>query len=182
MELITWRKPLLTLLFAGGTCAAVCVTIPTYIIPLYFQFTASGGSLESGVRLLPFVCLLVFSCVTGGFLASRVGYYIPWYILGGSLCLVGSALMYTANQHTSASAIYGFSSLIGLGSGMYLQTGHSVAQAKVPESKVPAAVAFTTTAQLNGMTLALVLAQCAFVNAAAKRKSFIFIPLQRKPC
>lgn len=137
---------MLTLLFACGCCAGVYMTIPTYIIPLYFQFTASDGSLESGVRLLPFVCLLIFSCVTGGFLASRVGYYIPWYILGGALCLVGSALMYTVNQHTSASAIYGYSSLIGLGSRMYLQLSHSVAQAKVPPNKVPAAVAFTTTA------------------------------------
>ena len=140
------------------------MTVPTYIIPLYFQFTASDESLQSGVRLLPFVCLLVFSRVGGGFL-------IPWYILGGALCLVGSALMYTIHPQSSAGATYGYSALISLGSGMYLQLGHAVAQAKVKPEKVPAAIAFTTTAQLNGLTFALVIAQCVFVTEAAKRKS-----------
>jgi Na+/melibiose symporter-like transporter len=171
VELVSWRKPLLTLLFICGCCTGVCVTVPTYIIPLYFQFTASDESLQSGVRLLPFVCLLVFSCVGGGFLTSRLGYYIPWYIMGGALCLVGSALMYTIRPHSSAGATYGYSALLGLGAGMYLQLGHAVAQAKVKPEKVPAAVAFTTTAQLNGLTFALVIAQCVFVNEAAKSKS-----------
>ncbi|KAA8651074.1 hypothetical protein EYZ11_012639 [Aspergillus tanneri] len=169
VELVEWRRPLMNLLFICGSCAGVCVTVPTYIIPLYFQFTASDESLQSGVRLLPFVCLLVFSCVIGGFLTSRIGYYIPWYIMGGALCLVGSALMYAVKATTSAGTIYGFSALIGLGSGMYLQLGHAVAQAKVAAEKVPAAVVFTTTAQLNGLTFALVIAQCVFVNEAAKR-------------
>ncbi|EFR00428.1 MFS transporter [Nannizzia gypsea CBS 118893] len=167
VELVSWRKPLLSLLFLCGCCTSVCVTVPAYIIPLYFQFTAGDKSLESGVRLLPFVCLLVFSCVGGGILASRTGYYLPWYLAGGALCLVGSALMYTVNSGTSPGAIYGFSALIGLGSGMYLQLGHSIAQAKVSLDKIPAAIAFTTTAQLNGMTIALVIAQCVFVNMAA---------------
>lgn len=171
VELVTWRQPFLSLQFLCECCAAICVTIATYIIPPYFQFTASDGSLKSGVRLLPFVCLLVFSCVCGGFLTSRIGYYIVFFIAGGALVLIGSALMYTVNTQTTTGAIYGFSALIGLGSGMYLQLGHSVAQAKVPPSQVPAAVAFTTIAQLNGMTVVLVLAQCVFVSEAAKRKS-----------
>ncbi|DAA72516.1 TPA_exp: putative MFS drug efflux transporter [Trichophyton benhamiae CBS 112371] len=167
VELVSWCKPVLSLIFLCGCCTSVCVTIPAYIIPLYFQFTAGDKSLESGVRLLPFVCLLVFSCVGGGILASRAGYYLPWYLAGGALCLVGSALMYTVNPGTAPGAIYGFSALIGLGSGMYLQLGHSVAQAKASLDKIPAAIAFTTTAQLNGMTIALVIAQCVFVNKAA---------------
>ncbi|KAH2547221.1 hypothetical protein KXW97_000362 [Aspergillus fumigatus] len=173
VELVSWRKPLLTLLFICGCCTGVCVTVPTYIIPLYFQFTASDESLQSGVRLLPFVCLLVFSCVGGGFLTSRLGYYIPWYIMGGALCLIGSALMYTIHPHSSAGTIYGYSALIGLGAGMYLQIGHAVAQAKVKPEKIPAAVAFTTTAQLNGLTFALVISQCVFVNEAAKRIAWV---------
>lgn len=170
VELVSLRRPLLTVLFICGCCTGVCVTVPTYVIPLYFQFTASDESLQSGVRLLPFVCLLVFSCVTGGYLAGRLGYYIPWYIMGGGLCLIGSALMYTIKPSSSTGATYGYSSLIGLGSGMYLQLGHAVAQAKVKPEKLPAAVAFTTTAQLNGLTFALVISQCVFVNEAAKRK------------
>ncbi|OJJ52729.1 hypothetical protein ASPSYDRAFT_188488 [Aspergillus sydowii CBS 593.65] len=173
VELVSLRQPLLTVLFVCGCCTGVCVTVPTYVIPLYFQFTASDESLQSGVRLLPFVCLLVFSCVTGGYLAGRLGYYIPWYIMGGVLCLIGSALMYTIKPSSSTGATYGYSSLIGLGSGMYLQLGHAVAQAKVKPEKLPAAVAFTTTAQLNGLTFALVISQCVFVNEAAKRIGWV---------
>ncbi|KAL4762210.1 putative MFS transporter [Aspergillus foveolatus] len=173
VELVSWRQPLLSLLFVCGCCTGVCVTVPTYVIPLYFQFTEADESLQSGVRLLPFVCLLVFSCVSGGYLAGRLGYYIPWYIMGGGFCLIGSALMYTIKPSSGPGATYGYSSLIGLGAGMYLQLGHAVAQAKVKPEKVPAAVAFTTTAQLNGLTFALVLSQCVFVNEAAKRIGWI---------
>ncbi|EOD45517.1 putative mfs drug efflux protein [Neofusicoccum parvum UCRNP2] len=168
VELVSWKNPLLTSVFICGCCTGVGVTVPTYIIPLYFQFTASDGSLDSGVRLLPFVCLLVFACVGGGFTISKVGYYTPWYILGGALTLVGSALMYTVDSTTSVSAVYGYTAILGLGAGMYLQLGHSVAQAKVTPAQMPAAVAFTTTAQLNGLTFALVLAQCVFLNEAVK--------------
>ncbi|EKG10400.1 Major facilitator superfamily [Macrophomina phaseolina MS6] len=170
VELVSWRKPFLTSIFICGCCTGVGVTVPTYIVPLYFQFTSSDGSLDSAVRLLPFVCLLVFACVGGGFVLPFFGYYIVFYILGGILCIIGSALMYTVGPDTSTGAIYGYTAILGLGAGMYLQLGHSVAQAKVPEEKLPAAVAFTTTAQLDGLTFALVLAQCVFTNEAVKSK------------
>jgi MFS family permease len=171
VEMVSWRQPLMVMVFICGCAATVCITVPTYMIPLHFQFVSTDSSLQAAVRLLPFVCLLVFACVIGGYLVSQLPFYKPWYLFGGVLCLVGSVLMYRVRLDTHAGAIYGFSALIGLGSGMFSQLGHSVAQAKVPPAQLPAAVAFTTTAQLNGMTFALSLAQCVFLNEAIKRES-----------
>ncbi|KAB8236171.1 putative MFS transporter [Aspergillus alliaceus] len=173
VEMVSWRQPLMVMVFVCGCCATVCLTVPTYMIPLHFQFVSADGSLQAAVRLLPFVCLLVFSSVAGGYMVSVLPYYKPWFLVGGALCLIGSALMFTVRAGTSAGAIYGYSAILGLGSGMYSQLGHSVAQAKTPVHQLPAAVAFTTTAQLNGMTFALSLAQCVFLNEAIKHIQWV---------
>ncbi len=80
-----------------------------YYIPLYFQFTkvlsfVSGASrcsntfqgdsaLGAAVRLLPFIVMIVFFALVNGGLMPKLGYYMPWYLFGSALVLIGSALM-----------------------------------------------------------------------------------------
>ena len=49
--------------------------------------------MDAGIRLLPYVCLMVFTSILSGGLLPKTGYYIPWYISGSLLVTVGSALM-----------------------------------------------------------------------------------------
>lgn len=49
--------------------------------------------MEAGVRLLPFVCLLVFTSISNGVLMPRFGYYMPWYVGGSMMMTIGAALM-----------------------------------------------------------------------------------------
>lgn len=170
VELVSWRKPLLSMVFLCSCSAASCITVPTYMIPLYFQFISSDGALWSAIRLLPFIVPLVFTGVGGGFLLSRFPYYKPLYLVGGILSLVGSVLLYTIKPHTSFPIIYGYCVILGLGAGMYMQLGHSVAQAKVAPAQISAAITFTTSAQLNGLTFALAITECVFLNECINRK------------
>ena len=123
--------------------------------------------MRSAVRLLPIVFTLVFACVGGGIALAKLGYYSPFYILGTALGLIGSALFYTVDLHTNAGKLYGYSILVGIGCGLFVQAGFSVAQAKVPPEQLGAATGFIALGQLIGPTVALSIAGTVFINTAA---------------
>jgi MFS family permease len=118
------------------------------------------------VRLLPLVFTLVFGCVAGGVLLSKGGYYSPFFILGTALALIGSALFHTVTLDTSAAKIYGYSVLIGLGTGMFIQAGFAIAQAKVPKDQIAAATGFIALGQVTGPLIALSIAGTVLINTA----------------
>ncbi|KAK2024716.1 MFS general substrate transporter [Colletotrichum zoysiae] len=121
-----------------------------YYIPLFFAFAKGDGSLQAGVRLLPFVCFLVAGAVANGIVMPKTGYYMPWYTGGSTLMLIGCALMVTVSASTSVANIYGYTLLVGAGSGAYLAAGISVTQALVPVEDVPNAVGLQAIAQVLG--------------------------------
>ncbi|PMD26911.1 MFS general substrate transporter [Hyaloscypha hepaticicola] len=145
---------------AGGTA----VFIPIYMIPIFFQFTRGDSALEAGVRLLPLIFLMIFAVITNGATLSAYGYYMPWYTVGGIFTLIGGALMYTVDTESSTSRVYGYSVLIGIGTGMFAQASFSVAQAVVEPHMIPMAVGFITCAQVSGVTIALAIANSVFLN------------------
>jgi hypothetical protein len=145
---------------AGGTA----VFIPIYMIPIFFQFTRGDSALEAGVRLLPLIFLMIFAVITNGAILSAYGYYMPWYTVGGIFTVIGGALMYTVDTDSSTSRVYGYSVLIGIGTGMFAQASFSVAQAVVEPHMIPMAVGFITCAQVSGVTIALAIANSVFLN------------------
>lgn len=84
-----------------------------------------------------------------------VGYYYPIYIVSGVLTTTGGALMYTVNEGTSTSAIYGYSVLIAVGAGLIAQAAYSIVSAKVRPGQVSDAIGFINVAQIGGTTIAL---------------------------
>jgi pheromone shutdown protein TraB len=69
--------------------------VPTYFIPLYFQFVRGSSPLTAAVGLLLFIFLMVTFGFLNGALMSKLGYYMPWYLAGGILTTIGGALMST---------------------------------------------------------------------------------------
>ena len=97
---------LFALMSAASTCVFVCRSfrrdadhidrdyqVPTYYIPLYFQFVRGDGPLAAAVRLLPFICIMIFFGLLNGALMTKFGYYMPWYFFGGAFALTGASLM-----------------------------------------------------------------------------------------
>jgi hypothetical protein len=128
-------------------CAVACRVEGTEIVDAFqlqftqeytfFQFTRNDTALEAGVRLLPFIILMIFAVIGNGAILSTYGYYMPWYTLGGLLCLTGGALMYTVDTETSVARVYSYSITIGLGVGLFAQASFSVAQAIVDPNSSP---------------------------------------------
>lgn len=61
--------------------------------------------------------LMIFAVIGNGAILSTYGYYMPWYTLGGLLCLTGGALMYTVSTETLVTRVYGYSIIIEFGDG-----------------------------------------------------------------
>ncbi len=168
------------------------------MIPIFFQFTRSDSPLEAGefrpvssrytliirlgVRLLPYIFLMVFAVILNGALLSKTGLYWPWYTVGGLFIIAGGALMFTVDSGTSTSKVYGYTILIGFGVGCFAQASFSVAQAVVTRQGhphlIPLAVGFITCAQVGGVTIALAIANSVFLN---KSKEGIMKVLPDKP-
>lgn len=149
-------------------------------VPLFFQFTQGDRALEAGVRILPFIALLVFFCIVNGIVMSKYGYYMPWYLAGGIFLVIGGALMYTVGFTDGAPKVYGYTVLIGIGAGMFIQAGFSVAQATVKEQEIPWAVGFISQGQITGLTIAISIANSVFLNGAQRNISKILPNIPRE--
>jgi MFS family permease len=159
-----FKSKIILILFACMAANGAVMFVPTYMIPLFFQFTRPDGPLSAGVQLLPFISLLVFFTVLNGVLMAKFGYYMPWFLAGGCLSIIGSALMYTIDAGDSKSRVYGYTVLIGMGDGMFGQAGYAVAQAVVDVADIAPAIGFITLAQFLGITLSLALANAVLLN------------------
>ena len=156
------------LLFAAIACGSTAIFIPIYFIPLFFQFVLNSSAISAGVHLLPFVVVLVIFCVANGAIMGATGYYMPWFLGGGIFTVIGSALLYTVNESSSSARVYGYSVLLAVGGGSFVQAAFSVAQAKVGQAKIPEAIGFITLGQLLGATVSLAIADSVFLNDAAR--------------
>lgn len=164
IDMIFSRTPVL--LFVLSATASTTVFLAIYYIPLYFQFTRGDTALHSAVRLLPIVFTLVFGCVGGGILLAKVGYYSPFYIFGSALGLIGMALLHTVDLTTPAANLYGYSILVGLGTGLFCQAAFSIVPVKVPPEQLGQATGFVAFGQLIGPTIALSIAGTVLINTA----------------
>jgi hypothetical protein len=81
------------LLFVAAAGCNAAGFIPIYYIPVYFQFTRGDTALEAAVRLLPLIILLSAAIMANGHFMSKLGYYQPWYLVGGALAFVGNVLL-----------------------------------------------------------------------------------------
>ena len=123
------------------------------------------GGVDSAVRLLPLIFIVIFALMLNGAMLPVVGYYMPWYVVAGVFQIIGGAVFYKCvDASTSNSAIYGFSVLIALGGGLAQQGSYSVATAKAGLHRAADAVGFINVAQIGGIMIALTITSAVFQN------------------
>lgn len=166
-------SPTMVMMFLATACASTLIFVPVYFIPLYFQFVRKESALQAGIRLLPYVLSNVATAMINGAIMSKKPYYMPWYLGCGILSTIGTSLFYTVDMSTSASRIYGYSILLGVGAGGIVQAAFPVVQATVEKSLVQVATGFCTFAQLAGPAVALSIANAVFLNEATDAISIL---------
>ncbi|KAM0447658.1 hypothetical protein ACHAPV_008495 [Trichoderma viride] len=143
--------------------------IMTYFIPIYFQFVHGDSAVDAAVRLLPMVIVTVSFNLASGHFLSRIQYYMPMYVISGVLVSLGSALL-TAylDPATPTSYIYGFTVLTGVGTGLTVQIGFTVATLVCDPKDQGNALSIQNIFQVGGQAVWLVIAGQVFHSTAVK--------------
>ncbi|KAI0965942.1 putative MFS multidrug transporter [Xylaria arbuscula] len=115
-------------------------------VPIYFQAVKGVTPSLSGVYTLPSIITQLLSTVISGALLGKVGYYLPFGILGGALTAVACGLISTWDLRTSTAQLIGYQILFGL-RGMALQVSVISIQHTVAPAQSPIAITFLVFAQ-----------------------------------
>ncbi|KAL2021886.1 hypothetical protein VTK56DRAFT_6481 [Thermocarpiscus australiensis] len=165
------------LLFIATACATTSLFVTTYYIPIYFQFVHSDTAMQAAVRLLPYIAITAALSVASGHLLSRIRYYMPVYLIGGAFEAAGGALLMTGLDpaRSQAAAIYGFTVITAVGTGLTCNLGYAVASLVVedPASDAGHAVTLQNVSQLGSTVICLVVAGQVFQSQAVARLSAV---------
>ncbi|KAL4767956.1 major facilitator superfamily domain-containing protein [Aspergillus nidulans var. acristatus] len=117
-------------LFGSGVTAGFFLML--YYIPIWFQAIKGASAIRSGVMNLPMVLAYVAFSLSGGFLTSRLGYYVPFAYLTVIFMSVGSGLLSTFTVSSGSPEWIGYQFLFGAGVGLGLQTAFAAPQCALP--------------------------------------------------
>lgn len=155
---------LLSIATAANNAAAFCII---YFIPIYFQFVHGDGPLIAAVRLLPYITLSVFTNIALGRFLPRIQYYMPLYVTSGVLTVItGGLLIGCLKPSTSEGTIYGLLVVLGIGTGLTLTMGFSIATIKADTHDVGNAISLQDLCQLGATVITLVIAGQVFQSRA----------------
>jgi hypothetical protein len=88
-------------------------------LPQRSQIVYGESSIEAGIHLLPFLCLMALGSGLGGAISSKRNLTSHSAIVSSCLILLGCGLMSTISAgHSIDHAIYGYETIIGLGCGL----------------------------------------------------------------
>ncbi|KAI4937717.1 hypothetical protein J4E85_000152 [Alternaria conjuncta] len=169
-----WSSPVIIGLFCG---AAACATLfilwerrmgdqamlPASVwMPTYFQAVKGDGPTDSGVHVLPSILSQLLVVIATGAAISRMGYYLPWALVGGIITAIGNGLVSTFTASTSASVWIGYQILLGAGRGCGMQIAIIAVQNAVSPAQYPVALASVVFFQNLSTSIAVVIANTIF--------------------
>lgn len=159
------------LLYISTSASITTMFIPTYYIPVYFQFVQNDSALIAAVRLLPFVLVAITTNLASSFFLRLVKYYMPVYLGAGILITLSSGLLYKyLNPDTSISTIYGLTVLGALGTGLLVQAGFQVGTLVVKDpADIGHVISMQNISQIGGQALCLVIAGQIFQSVATSK-------------
>ncbi|KAL4903034.1 hypothetical protein BDW74DRAFT_169265 [Aspergillus multicolor] len=117
-------------LFGSGVTAAFFLMM--YYIPIWFQAIKGVSAIRSGVMNLPMVLAYVTFSLSGGFLTTAIGYYVPFAYATVIFMSIGAGLLSTFSVSSGSPEWIGYQFLFGAGVGLGLQTAFAAPQCALP--------------------------------------------------
>ncbi|KAH8889467.1 MFS general substrate transporter [Thozetella sp. PMI_491] len=136
--------------------------ITAYYLPIYFQAVRNASPFESGVDILPAILGQLLGAVFGGVSMQKIGYAIPFAILGAVLATIGTGLFTLFTPNTPTSMWIGFEVLQGLGRGFAVQAPLVSIQAQCEASEISTGTSLVMFAQTLGNAIFLTVANTVF--------------------
>ncbi|KAK7954856.1 hypothetical protein PG988_015550 [Apiospora saccharicola] len=120
-----------------GAFLMVTTTVGSFYLPIYFQGVKGVGPTLSGVYMLPSILSQLLLVVVVGAVISKVGYYLPFAVLGGILNSIGNGLLSTLTPTTETAKWVGYQIVTGAGRGAAMQICIIAIQNALPPSQIP---------------------------------------------
>ncbi|KAH7143861.1 major facilitator superfamily domain-containing protein [Dactylonectria macrodidyma] len=140
------------------------VFVASYYLPIYFQSVKGDTPFTSGVNLLPGILSQMAAAILSGFLAQRVGYYLPFAVVSAAVIAIGSGLLSTLAPHTSTARWAGYQFVVGFGRGLGMQMPIISIQANTPPEITSIATAVLVFAQTFGGAVFVSISNVIFNN------------------
>lgn len=157
------------LIYITTTCANAAMFFTSFYIPVYFQFAQNDSSLMAAVRLLPYLLFTITFNLASGWALPKIKYYMPMCLVSGILITLAGGLFYGFLSPTTPTAqIYGFSILMGVGTGITMQLGYAVASLKAKPQDIFGAINLQNVAQIGATVICIVVAGQAFQSNAVR--------------
>lgn len=115
------------------------------------------------------VLSIVVASILTGVLTSRIGYYMPFLILGICVTAVGAGLLTTLSINTLAGQWIGYQILYGYGLGSSFQAPNMAAQTVLPRNEVSIGASLMLFAQTLLGAVSVSVGQNVLLNQLAKR-------------
>lgn len=127
--------------------------------------------MESGIRLLPLMLSMVVGSITGGITTPKIGYYMPFAIVGSCVMSVGAGLLTTLQVDTGEGKWIVYQVLYGIGLGLCFQVPNLAAQTVLPKNDVPIGLALMLFGQLLGAAVFVAVGENVIGNQLVQRLS-----------
>ncbi|KAI0842746.1 MFS general substrate transporter [Hypoxylon sp. FL0890] len=139
--------------------------IANYYLPIYFQSILNDSALMSGVHVLPTIIAQVILAMLSGTMVTRLGYYLPWVVLGTAAVTVAYGLFSRLTPFTPTQDWIGYQILYGAGCGGAWTMSYIAIQNSVTAAQIPIAMAILIFCQNLGGAVFLIAAQTIFSNS-----------------
>ncbi|ORX55744.1 MFS general substrate transporter [Hesseltinella vesiculosa] len=107
-------KPEITILYIYNICLGMSFIGTLYFGPVMFQSVFGADSMWSGIRLIPYMALLIVGSVG----SANALYYFPYIkvyiVIGAAINVLGFGLFFTVNENSSFGQQVGYLTLCGL--------------------------------------------------------------------
>ncbi|KAH8649925.1 major facilitator superfamily-domain-containing protein [Xylariales sp. PMI_506] len=153
---IVWSSSIVIFFFMGVLINAA------YYLPIYFQAVLGATPIMSGVYYLPNVLVHITMAMVSGVMVSKVGYYLPFALVGAALASVGYGLLSMLTPTYSTAARVGFQAITGFGLGCSVSMPYIALQTLIPEAQTSIAMAILIFCQNIGGAAFLTLAETDF--------------------
>ncbi|KAK5814609.1 major facilitator superfamily domain-containing protein [Linnemannia elongata] len=145
-----------------------------FFLPLYSQAVHGASAIESGVELLPYVCMSSVVAIIVGQLTSRWGTYKEFIIFGWFAGVLSTGLMVLFDENTGRGRMVGILLVQGISLGAVVNTQLLAVHAQLSN---PADMALSTSlwtllrtfGGVFGVALGGTLVQCSLSNANASK-------------
>ncbi|KAK0609908.1 major facilitator superfamily-domain-containing protein [Bombardia bombarda] len=154
-----WSSMLNSMFLYGGV-----VLVSTFYLPIYFQGVKGVSPFMSGLYVLPNIGMTLISALTGGILLRKVGYYVPFAMIGGAAGTIASGLFSTLSPSTSTGQWVGYQIILGI-RGIGIQTTIVAVQTVLTPDEISVGMALVIFSQTFGGAIFLAVAGTIFNNS-----------------